>query len=132
MGAVGTITFTWTANPNVTVAGNTEGDLNALQLAFVSSSTNVPGSAGPDFGANVLIFDPTMPMATIQSSLGSVFAGQQNNQFGPSRYAFFFKPGQYSNLDINLGYYTHVLGLGRMPDDVVIDGNVHSEGVFGQ
>jgi len=37
VGAAGTITFTWTANPNVTVSGNNEGDLNALQLVFVSN-----------------------------------------------------------------------------------------------
>jgi hypothetical protein len=130
VGAVGTIIFTWTANSNVTVAGNIEGDLNALQLAFVSSSTNVANSAGPNFGTNVLIFGPTMPMATIQSQIGSIFAGQQNNQFGPSRYAYFFEPGQYTNLDVNLGYYTQVIGLGETPDAVVIDGNVHSEGVL--
>jgi hypothetical protein len=130
VGAAGTITFTWTANPNVTVPSNNEGDLNALQLAFVSSSTNVPGSAGPDFGANVIIFNPTMPMTTIQSFLGSIFSDQQNSQFGPARYALFFEPGLYSNLNVNLGYYTQVIGLGESPDDVVIDGNVHSEGVL--
>jgi hypothetical protein len=128
VGAAGTITFTWTANPNVTVAGNNEGDLNALQLAFVS--TNTVANSAPNFGANVLIFDPTMSMATIQSQLSAVFAQQQNNQFGTSRYAYFFKPGQYSNLDVNLGYYTQVVGLGQMPDDVVITGNVHSVGVL--
>jgi len=128
VGAAGTITFTWTANPKVTVAGNNEGDLNAVQLAFVS--TNTISSSGPNFGANVLIFDPTMSMTTIQSQLSAVFSQQQNNQFGVSRYAYFFKPGQYTNLDVNLGYYTQVIGLGQMPDDVVITGNVHSVGVL--
>src|ERR1700719_1227958 len=32
LATAGTITFAWTANPNVTVAGNNEGDLNAFQL----------------------------------------------------------------------------------------------------
>jgi hypothetical protein len=89
-----------------------------------------PNPADPDFGTNVIIFNPSMPMATIQSQLSSIFASQQNNQFGPSRYACFFEAGQYSNLDVNLGYYTQVIGLGQMPDDVVINGNVHSEGVL--
>src|SRR6201999_3386202 len=66
----------------------------------------------------------------IQSQLDAVFAAQQNNQFGPNRYAYFFKAGQYSNLDLNIGYYTHVIGLGQMPDDVVITGDVHSDGVL--
>jgi hypothetical protein len=129
VGTDGTITFTWVGNPNVILSGNNEGDLNALQLVFVSTNTVVTNSV-PNFGGSVLIFDPTMSMATIQSQLSAVFSQQQNSQFGASRYAYFFKPGQYSNLDVNLGYYTQVIGLGQMPDDVVINGNVHSVGVL--
>jgi hypothetical protein len=130
VGAAGTITFTWVGNPNVMLSGNNEGDLNALQLVFVSTNTVVNNPAVPNFGPNVLIFDPSMSMATIQSQLSGVFAVQQNNQFGTQRYSFFFKSGQYSNLDVNLGYYTQVIGLGQIPDDVVITGNVHSVGVL--
>ncbi|HEV2693945.1 MAG TPA: hypothetical protein VG347_13710 [Verrucomicrobiae bacterium] len=128
VGAAGTITFTWTANPNVTVTGNNEGDLNALQLVFVS--TNQMVSSAPNFGGSVLIFDPTMSMATIQSQLSAVFAQQENSEFGMSRYVYLFKPGQYTNLDVALGYYTQVIGLGQMPDDVVITGDVHSDGAL--
>jgi hypothetical protein len=127
VGAEEAITFTWTANPNVTVVGNNEGDLNAIQLIYVS--TNVVASHA-NFGANVLVFDPTMSMATIQSQLSAVFSQQQNSQFGTGRYAYLFKPGQYSNLDVDLGYYTQAIGLGQTPDDVVIAGNVHSVGVL--
>jgi hypothetical protein len=130
VGTEGTITFTWVGNPNVMLSGNNEGDLNALQLVFVSTNTVANNPAVPNFGPNVLIFDPSMSMATIQSQLNGVFAVQQNNQFGTQRYSFFFKSGQYSNLDVNLGYYTQVIGLGQMPDDVVITGNVHSVGVL--
>ncbi len=130
VGTAGTITFTWVGNPNVILSGNNEGDLNALQLVFVSTNTVVDNPAVPNFGPNVLMFDPSMSMATIQSQLNGVFAVQQNNQFGTQRYSLFFKPGQYSNLDVNLGYYTQVMGLGQMPDDVVITGNVHSAGVL--
>jgi len=35
-------------------------------------------------------------------------------------WGYLFKPGQYTNLDVNLGYYTQAIGLGQMPDDVVI------------
>ena len=127
VGTVGTITFTFTANPNVTVVGNNEGDFNALQLVFVSTNVVV---TNPNFGANVLVFDPTMSMATIQAQLSAVFAQQQNSEFGTGRYAYLFKPGQYTNLDVNLGYYTQVIGLGQMPDDTVITGNVHSVGAL--
>ena len=130
VGAAGTITFTWIGNPSVQLAGNNEGDLNALQLVYVSANTLVTNSV-PNFGPNVLMFNTSMPAAAIQNYANGVFANQQNNQFGTQRYTFMFYPGQYSNdLDINLGYYTQVIGLGQMPDDVTITGNVHSEGVL--
>lgn len=80
----------------------------------------------PDFGPNVLMFDPSMPRAAIQSRLDAVFAQQERNQFGPERYTVLFKPGRY-DLDVNVGFYTQVLGLGRLPDDVAITGTVHSD-----
>jgi len=129
VGAAKTITFTWVANPNVTLSGNNEGDLNAVQLAFVSANTVVTNPV-PNFGANVLIFDPSMSMASIQIQLSSVYSQQQESQFGSGRFAYFFKPGQYSNLDVNLGYYTQVIGLGQMPGDTLITGNIHSEGAL--
>ena len=80
----------------------------------------------PDFGPNVLIFDPSIPMATIQSNLNLVFERQERSQFGTNRYAFFFKPGTY-NLDVNVGFYTQMLGLGQKPGQTVVNGSVHSE-----
>jgi hypothetical protein len=86
-------------------------------------SSGSAASSKPNLGPNVLVFDPSMPMATIQSQLDVIFNQQVLDQFGPGRYAFLFLPGQYS-LDIKLGYYTQVIGLGRSPDDVVITGAV--------
>ncbi|MDB5769408.1 MAG: carbohydrate binding module family protein [Collimonas fungivorans] len=83
-------------------------------------------AAAPDFGPNVLIFDPTMSSSTIQGRLNTVFNQQQSNQFGAARYALLFKPGSYS-VDVNVGFYTQVLGLGSSPDDVNITGAVHAE-----
>jgi hypothetical protein len=82
----------------------------------------------PNFGPNVLIFDPTM--TNIQSQLDDVFSVQQYNQFGTQRFALLFKPGQYANLDLPVGFYTQILGLGQMPDDVTITGYLHSDGVL--
>ena len=50
-------------------------------------------TATPDFGPNVLIFDPSMSMSRIQSQLDGVYAQQDAAQFGTGRYAYFFKPG---------------------------------------
>jgi hypothetical protein len=51
-----------------------------------------------------------------------------HGQFSPKRYAFMFKPGTY-HVDVPVGYYTQVLGLGKSPDDVVFDAarGVYSE-----
>ncbi|WP_425388722.1 coagulation factor 5/8 type domain-containing protein [Amycolatopsis jejuensis] len=88
--------------------------------------TTPPPPGQPDLGPNVVVFDPSMPGASIQSRLDGIFAGQEKNQFGSQRYALLFKPGTYSN-DVNVGFYTQVLGLGSTPDAVTINGAVHVE-----
>lgn len=80
----------------------------------------------PDFGPNVYVFYPSMSMDSIQSKVDKIFHEQEYSQFGEGRYAFLFHPGEYK-LDVNVGFYTEVLGLGASPDDVLIKGLVHSE-----
>ncbi|MEU3829135.1 RICIN domain-containing protein [Streptomyces sp. NPDC029080] len=80
----------------------------------------------PDLGPNVAVFDPSMSSATIQGRLDSIFRQQETNQFGSQRYAVLFKPGSYS-ADVNVGFYTQVLGLGLTPDAVNVNGAVHAE-----
>ena len=83
-------------------------------------------AAHPDFGPNVLVFDPSMSSADIQAQIDKVYAIQQHSEFGPARYAFLFLPGEY-HVDIPIGFYTEVIGLGATPDAVHITGNVHSD-----
>lgn len=78
----------------------------------------------PALGANVAIFDPSMPTAAMQAEIDRVYAIQSRNEFGPQRNALLFMPGHYK-LDIPIGFYTEVIGLGASPDDVRITGNVH-------
>src|ERR1039457_3515173 len=69
--------------------------------------------AAPNFGPNVIIFYPSMPKATIQSSLDTIFAKQNSastSQFGTNRYAIFFMPGTYTNIAVNMGYYMQEIG----------------------
>jgi hypothetical protein len=91
----------------------------ATGSAFASSPAHRPVDLGPNF----LVFDPSMGDAAIQAKVDAVFAAQASNQFGTERYALAFRPGTY-NVDINVGFYTHVLGLGESPSDVVINGHV--------
>ncbi|RKP54471.1 hypothetical protein D7Z26_14080, partial [Cohnella endophytica] len=95
------------------VSGGVESTLSAAVAALTQ----------PDFGKNVYVFDPAMPAADIQTIVTNVFTKQETNQFGPERYALLFKPGTYSTA-IRVGFYTHVAGLGKMPDDVNINGGV--------
>jgi len=80
----------------------------------------------PDFGPNVLIFDPSMPSQAIQKQIDAVYAIQEHNEFGPQRNAFLFLPGSYS-VDVPVGFYTEVLGLGASPDATRIAGNMHAD-----
>ncbi|WSU46469.1 coagulation factor 5/8 type domain-containing protein [Streptomyces sp. NBC_01089] len=85
-----------------------------------SHAADLPG--GGDLGPNVHVFDPSTP--DIQGQLDSVFKQQESAQFGTGRDAFFFKPGTYSNINAQLGFYTSIAGLGLSPDDTNINGDV--------
>ena len=80
----------------------------------------------PDLGPNVLIFSPSMPSSTMQRQIDQIYATQQHNEFGSQRNALLFLPGDYK-LDIPVGFYTEVMGLGASPDGVRITGNVHAD-----
>jgi hypothetical protein len=93
-----------------------------------AASASRASVAAPDFGPNVYVFDPSMPLSQIQATVNAVAAQQVDNQFGSQRYALLFKPGTYGTqanpLIIQVGYYTEVAGLGASPGDVTINGHV--------
>jgi hypothetical protein len=95
----------------------------------VPVSAKPKGSGQPDFGPNVMIFDPGMPTSQIQAAVDAIAAQQVSNQFGSQRYALLFKPGTYGSaadpLNFQVGYYTAVAGLGLSPTDVVINGSIN-------
>jgi hypothetical protein len=86
------------------------------------TTTPPPNPGNPDLGPNVKIFDPSMSAATIQSTINSVYSSQQTNQFGTQRYALLFKPGTYNGLNVPVGFYTQVAGLGLQPTAVSLTG----------
>jgi hypothetical protein len=101
--------------------------VTAAQAAPAAKATQAAG--GPaGLGPNVTVFDPGMPVADIQATLDAVHAAQVDNEMGTQRYAFLFKPGTYGTaehpLQIKVGYYTEIAGLGAAPTDVVINGKV--------
>ncbi|HET6821039.1 MAG TPA: hypothetical protein VFH34_00245, partial [Anaerolineales bacterium] len=101
-----------------------------LLLVALMLSTTMTASAqsAPDFGANVIIFDPSMPVGDIQATVDAIHAQQVNDEMGTNRYALLFKPGVYGTptqpLQMKVGYYTEVAGLGAPPTDVTINGKI--------
>ena len=77
------------------------------------------------FGDNVLLFDPGMDMAAIQTTLDALSKQQEKDEFSKNRYALLFKPGEY-DLNVTVDYYMHAAGLGQVPSDVTINGAVQS------
>ena len=75
------------------------------------------------FGPNVFVYTAATSPAAMQERIDSVYATQQHSEFSRERYAFLFLPGVY-HLDLPIGFYTQVLGLGATPDSVHITGNV--------
>jgi len=93
---------------------------------LVAVPSTLASAQKPDFGPNVLAFDPSMSSPEIQQKIDKIYSEEQRAEFGPSRYAVLFKPGDYK-IDVPVGFYTQVLGLGETPDAVRISGNVHAD-----
>ncbi|MGY1777817.1 glycosyl hydrolase family 28-related protein [Geodermatophilus sp. SYSU D00804] len=107
--------------------------LSVSPLAVGAASAAPPPATSPtapDLGVNVTVFDPSMPVSEIQAELDATFAAQRDDEMGTERYAYLFRPGTYGTdaqpLQIKVGYYTEVTGLGDSPSDVVINGKVES------
>jgi hypothetical protein len=95
----------------------TKPTLSLALFASIASPAIAATAAAPDFGPNVLLFNPSIASATIQAQIDKVYATQRHNEFGPERNALLFLPGNY-NVDVPVGFYTQVLGLGASPDSV--------------
>lgn len=86
-----------------------------------AAPTSVSGATSSIFGPNVYVFDPAMDNTKIQADVTAVFNRQESNEFGNDRYALLFKPGTYNDVNVKVGFYTQVAGLGQNPDDVSIN-----------
>lgn len=94
--------------------------------ALVEPAARARRPAEPDLGPNVFIVDPSAPAAIVQARLDAIFREQERAHFTDRRHAILLKPGRYA-VDVNVGFFTQVAGLGVLPGDVVIDGHVHAE-----
>jgi hypothetical protein len=103
-----------------------------LTATMTGTTTGTTAQAAParppSFGANVTVFEPSMPVEQIQATLDAAHAQQVDAEMGTARHAFLFAPGTYGTaehpLQVKVGYYTEIAGLGASPGDVVINGKV--------
>ena len=104
----------------------------ALALVALGSSAGAGRSSAATstspFGPNVIVFDPSMPPGQIQATVDAIYAQQVDAEMGTDRYALLFKPGVYGSaeqpLQLKVGYYTEIAGLGASPTDVTINGKI--------
>ena len=80
------------------------------------------------FGPNVIVFDASMPVGQIQATIDGLHAQQVDAEMSTNRYALLFEPGVYGSaeqpLQLKVGYYTELAGLGASPGDVTINGKI--------
>ncbi len=97
--------------------------LAAAFLAMPGIALSEALAADPDFGPNVVVISPSS--ANAQNQIDAIYRTQERNQFGKERSCILLKPGKY-NLNIMVGFYTQVAGLGLSPEDVAVTGNLES------
>ena len=113
----------WTCNP-----------APSSNICSIGTPTYDCSSCVNTFPDNVYIFTQTDANSPIdmQNKINNVFNGQGGigkhadkkdnpGQNSSNNYAFLFMPGTYT-VDIKIGYYTHVAGLGKKSTDVTMNG----------
>eukprot|EP00931_Biecheleriopsis_adriatica_P065663 TRINITY_DN40154_c0_g1_i1.p1 TRINITY_DN40154_c0_g1~~TRINITY_DN40154_c0_g1_i1.p1 ORF type:complete len:726 (-),score=135.67 TRINITY_DN40154_c0_g1_i1:126-2225(-) len=109
-------------------AGNTCDDEVTLHL-LQTRGKQIPAKKEPlpnppHWPSSVWVFDPGDKTSDIEHTfynLTSDLINHTTGHFSTKRFAFLFKPGSY-DVNINVGYYVQVLGLGANADDVVFTG----------
>lgn len=78
------------------------------------------------FGNDVHIYSPSDNPEAIAADISDIHKKMFRAEMGTGRYALMFKPGDYTSAGLfNIGFYTHMAGLGKVPYEVKID-NVHT------
>ena len=93
-------------------------------MSFSESQAALPRSTtAPSFGPNVYVFDPSVAGSTINSTVNAISNPSVDQaQFSTNRAAVLFKPGSYTGVSSEVGFYTSISGLGTTPDATVLNG----------
>ena len=86
-------------------------------------------SFSPDnelFGPNVYFYSPGDDKAEMGKEINDIETKMHKDQFSKYRYSLMMKPGDYTEAGIlNVGYYTHIGGLGDLPLKVKVS-SIHT------
>lgn len=74
------------------------------------------------FGENMYVYADTDDNKKIQQDFDEAYKISETEEFSDMRFAALFKAGEYPSLDLKIGYYTTVSGLGADPADVSLSG----------
>ena len=78
------------------------------------------------FGPNFYLYSPEDNKSAIGREINDIHTQMFHSEFSSNRYAFFFKPGDYTATGtLSIAYYTHLGGLGKLPYDVKLS-NVYT------
>ena len=140
----GVVTYTWSGSGSVNVyrSENPDGDFRPVDKARNNSYTTVDaesyyifkvGQEGKEtvasepfsyirssLGPNVKVFTAKDGDENIQNYISAIYEKSAWEAFSSDRHAFMFMPGRYENVNVHVGYYTSVAGLGYIPEDVEI------------
>ncbi|CAM3663790.1 hypothetical protein [Nocardioides zeicaulis] len=87
-----------------------------------------PAPPATALGDHVVVFDPSMPTAEIEQRADAIWQQQVDAEMSSGRWSLLFRPGTYGSADdplqIKVGYYTEVAGLGASPSNTVVNGKV--------
>jgi len=85
-------------------------------------------ASAPDLGPNVTVLDPSMSAGQIKAAFDAISSQQLSNEFETQRNAVLLEPGTYGSaanpINVQVGYYTDVAGLGSSPRDVQFNGTI--------
>ena len=78
------------------------------------------------FGDAVHFYSPSDSREAIARDIAGIHEKMFRAEMSSDRYALLFKPGDYTATGMfNIGFYTHIAGLGKVPYDVKIC-NIHT------
>lgn len=111
-----------TTNTLTFVDKNVEGNPYDYYYQVYDSKNNLLALLAMDielFGPNMYVYSPEDDKSQINKEINKIHDEMFRQEFSKNRYAFYFKPGSYTDAGkLNIAYYTHLGGLGRLPYDV--------------